>query len=109
VRAGRTRRGIPGAPGIMTAVLAAGRVLDSGPPEALEFIRQNAADLAAVLVEPVQSRRPEFQPREFLKEVRAITEKSGTCLIFDEVITGFRMNPGGVQPMFDIRADLATY
>ena len=38
----------------------------------------NADDLAAVLVEPVQSRRPDFQPREFLQELRAITEKSGT-------------------------------
>jgi glutamate-1-semialdehyde aminotransferase len=109
VRAGRNHKGIPAAPGIMADVFDDCRVLDYGTPEALEFIRQNADDLAAVLIEPVQSRRPEFQPREFLKEVRAITEKSGTCLIFDEVITGFRMNQGGVQAMFDIRADLATY
>ncbi|HEX4509112.1 MAG TPA: aminotransferase class III-fold pyridoxal phosphate-dependent enzyme, partial [Burkholderiaceae bacterium] len=72
-------------------------------------IRQNADDLAAVLVEPVQSRRPEFQPREFLREVRAITERSGTCLIFDEVITGFRCDIGGAQALFGIRADLACY
>jgi amino acid adenylation domain-containing protein len=109
VRAGRNHRGIPAAPGIMPDVFDDCRVLDYGTPEALAFIRENADDLAAVLVEPVQSRRPEFQPREFLRELRAITERSGTCLIFDEVITGFRMHPGGVQAMFDVRADLATY
>jgi len=109
VRAGRNHKGIPAAPGIMADVFDDVRVLDYGTPEALEFIRANAEDLAAVLVEPVQSRRPDFQPREFLKQVREITEASGTCLIFDEVITGFRMHPGGVQAMFDIRADLTTY
>ena len=95
VRAGRKAQGHAGrarhaCQGMFGDVL----VLDYGTPEALEFIRANADDLAAVLVEPVQSRRPDFQPREFLREVRAITEKSGTCLIFDEVITGFRCAPG---------------
>jgi acyl transferase domain-containing protein len=109
VRAGRNAKGIPAAPGIMAGAFDDVRVLDYGTPEALEFIRRHADDLAAVLIEPVQSRRPEFQPREFLKQVREITEASGTCLIFDEVITGFRTHPGGVQAMFDIRADLTTY
>ncbi len=109
VRAGRAAKGIPAAPGIMSGMFGDVRVLDYGTPESLEFIRENADDLAAVLVEPVQSRRPDFQPREFLKEVRAITEKSGTCLIFDEVITGFRAHLGGTQALFGIRADLASY
>jgi len=109
VRAGRNHKGIPAAPGIMPDVFDDCRVLDYGTPESLEWLRANADEIAAVLVEPVQSRRPEFQPREYLKELRAITGKSGTCLIFDEVITGFRMHQGGVQAMFDIRADLATY
>jgi glutamate-1-semialdehyde aminotransferase len=109
VRAGRGGKGIPAAPGIMSGVFGDVRVLDYGTPEALEFIRNNADDIAAVLVEPVQSRRPDFQPREFLQEVRAITEKSGSCLIFDEVITGFRAHLGGTQALFGIRADLACY
>ncbi|HKX44511.1 MAG TPA: aminotransferase class III-fold pyridoxal phosphate-dependent enzyme, partial [Burkholderiaceae bacterium] len=109
VRAGRNAKGIPAAPGIMRGMFGDVRVLDYGTPEALEFIRNNADDLAAVLVEPVQSRRPDFQPREFLKEVRAITERSGTCFIFDEVITGFRAHLGGTQALFGIRADLACY
>ncbi len=109
VRAGRKAKGIPAAPGIMSGVFGDTRVLDYGTPEALQFIRDNADDLAAVVVEPVQSRRPEFQPLEFLKEVRAITEASGTCFIFDEVITGFRSHIGGAQAHFGIRADLASY
>ncbi len=109
VRAGRGGKGIPAAPGIMPGVFGDVRVLEYGTPEALEFIRSNADDLAAVLVEVVQSRRPDFRPIAFLKELRDITAQAGSCLIFDEVITGFRSHPGGVQALFDIRADLACY
>jgi len=109
VRAGRGGKGISAAPGILPGAFGDVRVLDYGTPEALEFIRTHADDLAAVLVEPVQSRRPDFQPREFLQEVRAITLKSGSCLIFDEVITGFRCHVGGAQAHFGVRADLACY
>src|SRR4029079_15276527 len=55
------------------------------------------------------SRHPNLRPVEFLKEVRKITEESGAALIFDEVVTGFRVHPGGSQAFFGIRADLATY
>jgi glutamate-1-semialdehyde aminotransferase/acyl carrier protein len=109
VRAGRGGKGIPAAPGILPGAFGNVRVLDYGTPEALGFIRENAQDIAAVLVEPVQSRRPDLQPREFLHEVRDITEQSGTCLIFDEVITGFRAHLGGAQAHFGVRADLACY
>jgi glutamate-1-semialdehyde aminotransferase len=84
-------------------------VLDYGTPESLQWLREHADELAAVLVEPVQSRRPDFQPREFLKDLRAVTEQHGTVLIFDEVVTGFRCHPGGTQGLFEIRADLASY
>ena len=57
----------------------------------------------------MQSRHPALQPVEFLREVRKITEASETALIFDEVVTGFRIAPGGVQALFGIRADLVTY
>lgn len=109
VRAGKGGKGLSAAPGVMSGMFGDIRVLDYGTPEALAFIRENADDLAAVLAEPVQSRRPDFQPREFLEEVRAITAQSGSCLIFDEVITGFRVGLGGAQELFGIRADLATY
>ncbi|MEM7384528.1 MAG: aminotransferase class III-fold pyridoxal phosphate-dependent enzyme, partial [Verrucomicrobiota bacterium] len=66
-------------------------------------------NLAAVLVEPVQSRRPELQPRDFLHELRDLTSREGVALIFDEMVTGFRIHPGGAQAHFDIEADLAAY
>lgn len=84
-------------------------VLRYGDPEALETVRDMANDLAAVLVEPVQSRDPVTQPREFLHELRRITAESGTALIFDEMIMGFRVHPGGAQRYFDVRADICTY
>ncbi|WP_177313503.1 aminotransferase class III-fold pyridoxal phosphate-dependent enzyme, partial [Burkholderia ubonensis] len=84
-------------------------LFDYGSDAALETIRGMASTIAAVLVEPVQSRNPSLQPVAFLKELRRITEEAGAALIFDEMITGFRVHPGGSQAMFGIRADLATY
>lgn len=109
VRGTKKLRAVPAAPGILRNTAEHVLVLDYGTPEALEIIRERAGELAAVLVEPVQSRRPDFQPVEFLREVRKITQDAGAVLIFDEVITGFRSHPGGTQALFGIRADLATY
>ena len=100
---------MPIAPGIPPESVANVTVLPYGTPDSLEYIRTHASELAAVLVEPVQSRHPALQPVEFLKEIRAITEASGTALIFDEVVTGFRVHPAGAQGLLGIRADLVTY
>ncbi len=108
VRATKTKA-VPAAPGIMPQTSENVLVLDYGTPESLEILKKRADELAAILVEPVQSRRPDFRPREYLHELRALTEKSGTVLIFDEVITGFRTGPGGAQEYFGVRADLGTY
>ncbi|HEV2621909.1 MAG TPA: amino acid adenylation domain-containing protein [Frateuria sp.] len=109
VRGTRKLRAVPAAPGILRNTAEHVLVLDYGTPESLRIIRERAHELAAVLVEPVQSRRPDFRPVEFLREVRAIAEASGSLLIFDEIVTGFRSHPGGTQALFGIRADLATY
>ncbi len=109
VRGTKKLKTIPAAPGIMPEVVQNMLILDYGTDESLNIILERAHELAAVLVEPVQSRRPDFQPVEFLKKVREITRDSDTCLIFDEVISGFRMHPGGAQAMFGVKADLGTY
>ena len=109
VRGTRKLKAVPAAPGILRNTAEHVLVLDYGTPESLEIIRERAHELAAVLIEPVQSRRPDFQPVDFLKEVRAITAASGTLCIFDEIVTGFRAHPAGVQGLFGIQADLATY
>ncbi len=106
---GDARRAGPIAPGIPECMTDEIVILDYGTPETLDALRALAPTLAAVLVEPVQSRRPALQPAEFLREVRKITEDAGAALIFDEVITGFRIHPGGAQAHFGIKADLATY
>ena len=97
------------APGVPFGSVENMILLDYGSDAALEAIRGMAPTLAAVMVEPVQSRNPSLQPVAFLKELRRITEEAGVALIFDEMITGFRVHPGGSQAMFGIRADLATY
>ncbi|RYG13767.1 MAG: aminotransferase class III-fold pyridoxal phosphate-dependent enzyme, partial [Chitinophagaceae bacterium] len=84
-------------------------ILDYGTEESLRIIEERAHEIAAVLVEPVQSRRADFQPIDFLKKLRKITEDAETVLIFDEVISGFRFHPAGVQGLFGIQADLGTY
>ncbi len=109
VRGSKKLKSFPAAPGIMPQAVQNMLILDYGTPESLEIIRERAQEIAAVLVEPVQSRRPEFQPVAFLKELRTLTEAAGTVLIFDEVITGFRMHPAGAQGLFGIQADLAAY
>jgi len=97
------------APGIPDSALGQVIVLDYGNPQSLEILRACGSEIAAVLVEPVQSRRLDLQPREFLHELRRVTQQTGSALIFDEVVTGFRLHPGGAQAYFDVRADLATY
>lgn len=108
-KTGSGRRTLPLAPGIPFRAVEDVLVLDYGTDESLDIIRENASEIAAVLVEPVQSRRPEFQPREFLHALRKLTEQEGIVLVFDEVITGFRIRPGGAQEYYGIEADVATY
>jgi amino acid adenylation domain-containing protein len=109
VRDIRRLRPVPAAPGILPNTTENVIVLDYGTPESLEILKSRIDEIAAVLVEPVQSRRPDFQPVDFLREVRDITSKSGAVLIFDEVISGFRTAIGGIQELFGIRADICTY
>ena len=102
-------RTLPLAPGIPRDAVKNIVVLPYGSPQALDYLRRNADSLAAVIVEPVQSRRPEFRPADFIREVRRITEKSGSLFIFDEVVTGFRFGPRGAQGYYNVTADLVTY
>ncbi|MEO1341397.1 MAG: aspartate aminotransferase family protein [Cyanobacteria bacterium J06629_2] len=100
---------VPAAIGVSANAAKDILVLDYGNPRSLDIIKANRKDLAAVIVEPIQSRCPELQPREFLQSLRSITQDLGIVLIFDEMVTGFRLLPGGAQQWFDIQADLVTY
>ncbi|MFG1420391.1 amino acid adenylation domain-containing protein [Roseixanthobacter liquoris] len=84
-------------------------VLRYGEADALDILARHADSLAAVLVEPVQSRDPVVQPRAFLHRLRDLTQAHGVALIFDETITGFRVHPAGAQHHFGVKADIVTY
>ncbi len=99
----------PIAPGIPQSQVDDMVVLELNNPESLEYLRAHASEIAAVIVEPVQARKPDVQPREFLHALRDLTRETGMVYVFDEVITGFRCAPGGAQEYFGVRADLATY
>ena len=109
VRGNKTGKSFPAATGIPPEHVANVMMLEYGSDESLRIIEENLDDLAAILVEPVQSRKPELQPKAFLQKLSAMTRNAETALIIDEVITGFRVAPGGAQQWFDIEADLATY
>lgn len=102
-------RTTPAAPGVPASLAESIMVLKYGDPASLEQIRQEADDIAAVLVEPVQSADPFLQPKEFLVQLRELTRGADIALIMDEVISGFRAAPGGAQECFDVWADMATY
>ncbi|MES2803489.1 MAG: aminotransferase class III-fold pyridoxal phosphate-dependent enzyme [Bdellovibrionota bacterium] len=109
VRAGANGQTIPAASGICSESVSNTIVLEYGAQSSLDYIRAHADDIAGVLVEPVQSRRCNFQPQEFLTELRKVTLELEICLIFDEIITGFRIQAAGAQGYFNIQADLCTY
>lgn len=108
-RGTRDLKSIPVAAGITEKFVDDIVVLEYGHNESLKVIQELGEDLAAVLVEPVQSRFPELQPREFLQALRKITADKGIAFIWDEVITGFRIHKGGAQSHFGVKADLASY
>jgi len=100
---------VPMAPGILANLVKDILVLDYGNPQSLDIIKDHERELAAVLVEPVQTSNLSLQPKEFLQQLRQLTEEAGIALIFDEMVSGFRIHPGGAQAWFGIKADLATY
>lgn len=100
---------VPKASGIPQYMAENVIILNYDTPESLDIIQAHAHELAAVLVEPIQSSRPDLQPQEFLCQLRQLTQETGIVLIFDEVITGFRMHSAGIQGLWDIQADITTY
>ena len=76
---------------------------------AFDLIREHADELALVMVEPVQGGNPTLECRDFLAELLAVCREAEVLVMFDEVITGFRLAFGGAQAVFDLTPDLAAY
>jgi glutamate-1-semialdehyde aminotransferase/acyl carrier protein len=102
-------RAIPLAPGVPEKMVEDAILLKYDSPESIEIIRAHAHELAAILIEPPRSRRPDVQPAQFLRQLRQVADEAGLALIFDEVVTGFRFHTGGAQALFGVQADLVTY
>ena len=76
---------------------------------AYELIRRHKDDLALVVIEPVQSSNPRLDNQQFLEWLRDVCTECGVLLMFDEVISGFRIEYGGCQQYYNIKPDLVTY
>ncbi|TNH41916.1 aminotransferase class III-fold pyridoxal phosphate-dependent enzyme [Photorhabdus luminescens] len=95
--------------GIPENMVADVSVFEFGSNEAIEFLKTNSTDIAAVLVEPVPTRDPGLSNPDYLRHLRQVTRELDILLIFDEIVTGFRTHPAGIQGLFGIEADIVTY
>ena len=101
---------IPESPGLAEGAWKDTIVLPYNHPAAFDKIRRHASRLAGVIIEPVQGAAGTIPAdREFLSELRRITRQIGAFLIFDEVITGFRLAPGGAQEFYGVIPEVSTY
>jgi glutamate-1-semialdehyde 2,1-aminomutase len=102
--------GLPDSPGVPAALAELTTVLPYNDTEALEkeFTAHGDA-IACVIVEPVAGNMGCVPPRpDYLETMRRVTEQAGALLIFDEVMTGFRVAAGGAQELYGISPDLTT-
>ena len=102
--------GIPGSAGVPAAAVADTIVVpfnDLAAMEAVFAAEANRDQIAAVIVEPIPGNMGLVLPRPaYLPRLRSLCDQNGTLLIFDEVISGFRVARGGAQQLFDVRPDL---
>lgn len=97
--------GVPKEISKLTSVLPLGDI-----DRVRSYIEAEGQDLAAVIIEPIPANNGLLlQSQAYLQELRYITKQHGVILIFDEVISGFRVAPGGAAQLFDITPDLATF
>jgi glutamate-1-semialdehyde 2,1-aminomutase len=102
--------GLPDSPGVPPSLAQNTLTVPFNDPAALERVfDEHGAGIAAVIVEPVVGNMGCVPPREgFLQKTREVTRKHGALLIFDEVMTGFRLARGGAQELYDVRPDITT-
>jgi iturin family lipopeptide synthetase A len=99
----------PTAPGISRGFVSDLVMLEYDSAESLEWIDAHSKEIAGVYCETIQNRNPKVVPTAFLQKLRHLTLERGIVLVFDEIVTGFRIGPGGAQQNLGIRADLVSY
>jgi len=102
--------GLPDSPGVPSAVASDTLVAQFNDLESVEALFRKYPDqIAGLIVEPVAGNMGVVPPQPgFLEGLRKLTNEHGTILIFDEVMTGFRVHKGGAQTLYDIKPDLTT-
>jgi glutamate-1-semialdehyde 2,1-aminomutase len=107
VRAGSGATGLPASAGVTTGAAADTLVVDYNDLDRVAQLVAEEEDVAAVIVEPVAANMGVVLPTPgYLDGLRCLTARHGTLLIFDEVITGFRLARGGAQQLYGIAPDL---
>jgi glutamate-1-semialdehyde 2,1-aminomutase len=101
---------IPGSPGVPEATAAQTLVATFNDSEEVRrLFEREGREIAAIIVEPIVGNSGFIRPRPgFLQELRRICDEYGAVLIFDEVMTGFRVALGGAQQLYGIKPDLTT-
>ena len=106
---GATTMGVPDSPGVLADLVAHTRQVPYNDPEALESLLTAHTDVAALIIEPVLGNIGPVVPEDnYLQDIREITRAHDVLLIFDEVITGYRLGIGGAQEMYGVKPDLTT-
>ncbi len=107
---GATTLGVPTSPGVPQGYIDSTVILPFNDGDAVErFCRERGKEIACVILEPVAGNMGVVPPKPgYLDKLRDITKKYGVVLIFDEVMTGFRVSPGGAQELYGVRPDLTT-
>jgi glutamate-1-semialdehyde 2,1-aminomutase len=101
--------GLPDSPGVPPALARETLTVPFNDAEALAAVFAAQHDIAAVIIEPVVGNMGCVAPRDYyLQEVRRITQENKALLIFDEVMTGFRLARGGAQELYNVTPDITT-
>jgi len=102
--------GLPDSPGVPAAATQSTLCAEYNNIESVKAIfKENDKDIAAIILEPVVGNSGFIKPdKAFLEALREIADEQGTLLVFDEVMTGFRVSYGGAQEYFGVRPDVTT-
>ena len=106
---GATTLGVPDSAGVLADLVAHTRQVAFNDPKALEVLLAKNRDVAALIIEPVMGNIGPVLPSDnYLRDVREITKAHDVLLIFDEVITGYRLGIGGAQIKYGVKPDITT-
>lgn len=103
--------GVPTSPGVTKGNAADTLVADYNNIESVKkLVQQNKDEIAAVIIEPVVGNMGTVRAEDsFIKNLRTLCSEENIILIFDEVMTGFRLSKGGAQQILDVKPDLSTF